>query len=291
MRSLSWPINRDAIQHAKWEIWSKESDWDAVAEVAKSVGVDIELYAADTFIADLETKYLKDTGVMMNQMFKISLKRCYDTGSQMLIAPPDTIFGGETLPNLLQAGEQKETVVFVVHMRVNPSIIDAIERQANRFGPASSMSNAKLVSLAMEHAHKSWTEAEIGGERSNSFVGGISWKKTPSGVYSVGHRLPTPYLINVTRLDYEFFARENPPGQWPVVFGELDHLYPAYCIYHQGRARVIGSSDHSFIVEITDHESNVPPIEHYDKGEPDSFWRKEYHNGVNRMFSVCFRGE
>src|SRR3990167_6730810 len=124
VRSLSWPLNGAALQGASWDIWTRSSDFPAAADIAKAVGINIELHEADSFIADLPTKYLNDMGVMINQMYCISAKRCLDTGSQMLIAPPDTVFGGDSIANILQAGEQNDTVVFVVHIRVVPEILN-----------------------------------------------------------------------------------------------------------------------------------------------------------------------
>lgn len=289
VKSLSWPINRGALEGATWDIWTKKEDFGIVVDVAKSVGIKIELNESDQFLADLQTKYLNDSGVMMLEMFKISMRRCLDTGAQMLIAPPDTIFGGDSIGNILQAGEQKDTVVFVVHMRVLPEILDIIDGQY----AGASIGNNRLCRLSMKSAHKSWTEAEFGHERINTFIGGIMWKKRPNGVYGVQHMLPTPYLINWTEEDYKYFSRQNPPGQWPPVFGEIDHSWPGFCVHAQARARVIGSSDDAYIVEITDSgaEGNIPPLMNYDKTEPDKFWRNATHNLINKQFLVNFREE
>jgi ACT domain-containing protein len=291
VRSLSWSLNKDAISHAKWDIWTLESEFAAVADIAKEVGIGIELHAADSFLAELESKYLKDPGIMQLEMFKMSIKRCLETDSQMLIAPPDTIFGGDSLANILQAGEQPATVVFVVHIRVLSSILRELGGQINRFGPASSVSNARLVSLAMKNAHKSFEEAQAGLERINSYIGGIFWKKRPNGVFSVQHQLPTPYLINWQKVDLDFFSRDNGPGNWPQVFGQLDHEFPSATIFPLERARVIGSSDDAFICEITGEKSNVPALMNYEQSNPDRFWRGALHNSILKQFCVTLRGE
>lgn len=287
VRSLSWPLNKAALHGASWDIWTKESDFAAAADIAKAVGINIELHAADSFIADMPTKYLNDMGVMINKMFCISAKRCLETDSAMLPAPPDIIFGGDSIANILQAGEQAGQVVFVDHMRVKPDILRALDRSHARV----SLSNPGLVNLALEFPHRSFVEAEYGKERINSFVGGIFWKRRPNGIIAWNHRLPTPYLINWTQEDYDFFSRENPPDQWPQVFGQIDHEWPGLCVYPKGRARVLGSSDDAFICEVTDEESNVPPLMNYQKNEGDRFWRGAYHNHVNQMFCVTLRGE
>lgn len=287
VRSLSWPLNKAALEGATWDIWTKMEDFSAAADIAKKVGIHISLNEADPFLNDLETKYLNDQGVMINQMFLNSMRRCLDSKAQMLIAPPDTIFGGDSVANILQAGEQPGVVVFVVHMRVLPKILDLIN------GPyhAESIGNSRLCLLAMKAPHRSWIEAEYGHERSNTYVGGIMWKKRPNGVFAISHMLPTPYLINWTEEDFKFFSRPTKAGEWPPVFGEIDHLWPAHLVHPQSRARILGSSDDAFIVEITDEESNVPPLMNYSKDEPDRFWRNASHNLINKQFLVTFKGE
>lgn len=290
VRSLSWPLNKDAIAHATWDIWTKESEFDLVADVAKSVGVNLELHAADPFLKLLDTAFLRDNGVMVLEMFKRSITRCLESGAQMLIAPPDTIFGGDSLPNMLQAAEQPGTVVFVAHIRVLPTAIPDLEGQVNRFGPMSSVSNSRLVKIAIKNMHRSFFEAAGGLERVNSFIGGIYWKLRPNGVISIQHHLPTPYVINWTNEDLAFFSRTNPPGQWPPVFGEIDHTWPA-TLFNGERARVLGSSDDAFICEVTDPEANVPPLMNYDSDTPDRFWRGAFHNKVLKQFCITLRSE
>ncbi len=296
VKSLCWPQNKHAIQSrpgSKFVIYTEESRFPEATATAKDLGIDIELHAIDPYLEKLNTKYLGDNGIMMLQMFLVEIKKCIELGSVMLLAPPDTIFGGDSIANMLQASEQPGVVVFVIHIRVHPSLIDALERQVNRFGPATSISNAKLVSLATEgdHAHRSFTEAVVGSDRINSFVGGIVWRRRPNGVIALSHFLPTPYIINWTKDDLDFFSRKNPPGEWPQVFGQIDHEWPSACVYPQERARVLGSSCDAFIVEITEPNNNVPPLQPYDKGEPDKFWRRAFHNRVNRQFVVTLKPE
>lgn len=287
VKSLSWPQNRAAIFHATWDVWTRQEDFASVVDIAKAVGIKIELQEADQFLADRDTKYLKDSGVMMNQMFTHSIRRCIDTGSQMLIAPPDTIFGGDSIANILQEGEHPGTVVFVPHIRVLPTIFDLLNGQYL----AESIGNERLALLALKCAHKSFTEAEYGHERINTFIGGILWKKRPNGLIRMQHMLPTPYLINWTEDDFKFFTKEPSPGQWPQVFGMIDHTWPSHCVHGSGRARTIMSGDDAFIVEITEDADNIPPLMNYDASEPDRFWRNAPHNLVNKQFCYTFRGE
>src|SRR3990167_8602387 len=130
VRSLSWPLNKEALQGAAYDVWTTESLFAIAADIAKVLGIKIELHAMDSFLADLPTKYLNDSGVMMNQIFLLSMRRCIDSGARMLLAPPDTCFGGDSVANILDAATQPGTVVFLPHIRVLPSIIPEIDTPA-----------------------------------------------------------------------------------------------------------------------------------------------------------------
>lgn len=280
VRSLNWPLNKQALQGAIWDLCTEEKHFGDAADIAKKLGIKIELHA----IPDKAT--FSDMGVLLCEVFKPCIRRCIETDSRMLLAPPDTIFGGDTVANLLNIGRQRDTVVFVAHPRVHPTIVGELSDSV-------SIGNDGLVSLAWKHLHKSWSEAEYYPEvqRTNSQVGGVMWKKLNDDTIFVTHRLPTPYLINWNEDDYAFFNREVPPGVWPPVFGEIDHTWPATLVLPQERARYIGSSSAAFIVEITDAEKNIPPLSMQSNVEPDKFWRNAFHNQVFRQMSVIFNKE
>lgn len=284
IRSLSWPLNKAAMQAnvAVLDIYVKESGFAAAAEIAKCIGVGIMLHAIPESLHADEPMM----GAHMLNFYRDHLKRCFDNGQASLMLPVDTMFGGGSIESIFKVGAHKDSVVFVAHARVNPEIMHGLEaiNSANRFGPESSIGNAKLVSAAWKNLHRSWAEAESGHDRANSFVGGVSWSRLSDDVVSVIHKLPTPYLINVTKADVDFFNQA-------IVFGSIDHDYPTYCVINQGRARVVGSSDAAFIVEITDANKNVPPLDFIDRNDPTKFWKNNPHNVFFGQVSVIFRSE
>lgn len=213
-----------------------------------------------------------------------TMSLCLKEGSQLLTAPPDTIFGDGTVPNLLHIGNQDGTCVAVAHPRVSPSIFA-------QFKKGQPFSNPQLVTAAWKHLHKAMSEGEAGLQRSNSFVGGISWRKLPSdnSLVSVQHRLPTCYLASFTPGDITFF--QQPHDGLPPTYGTWDHGWPGQCLIPQQRQRYVGSSDACFIIELTDEDKNVPPLMNGNPYEPDAFWRTEPHNAHNRQQCVIFRGE
>ncbi len=229
----------------------------------------------------LENKHTGD-GQNLLEAFLVEIKRCLDTGSKLLLAPPDTIFGDGTLTSLFLVGSQSEVCVAVAHPRVLPSILEYPEE----IGMNGGVNNAELVSAAWRHLHKTWEQAELGFDKINSHVGGVCWKTIKKGLYSVQHRLPTNYLIHFHGSDLTYFHSGLAPQ---LGFGIIDHHWPSKLIQEQ-RQRTIGSSDSAFIVEVTKPGQNMAPYYPVYKQEPDKFWRSEPHNIFFRQVCVVFRG-
>ncbi len=199
-------------------------------------------------------------------------------GSKVLMAPPDTIFSDGTISALLIAGRQRGTCVAVPHPRVSPSIFGGIKD--------SPLSGAELVSLAIKHGHKAWTEAEDGCANQNSFIGGISWRRLAPKIIAVTHRLPTVYLAEFEPEDVVFFKSSH--DGLPPTFGVYDHGWPSKLLGDQ-RQRVIGSSDAACVIEVTKEDLNVPPAHPVNPSEPDAYWRNKVHNIINRQYLFIMR--
>ena len=272
LKSLCGPLNSEALRGATWVFATKEEEQGRITEIVKASGLKIEGIEFIIFDKHFGTNP-HAAGAYMNHALLNEMNACISLGAQSLTAPPDTIFGDGSINGLLVLGRQPNTVVFAAHVRVHPSISNA-----------GHLSNAQLVSEAWRNLHKTWSEAEIGLEKINSYVGGVSWEYASENLYAVTHRLPTPYLINWTPEDYVYFRSQ-------IHYGVLDHSWPAECLIETGRMRVAGSSDLAFMCEITEPENNIPPLAPYHDHEPDLFWRNLSHNKINRMFKIIFRGE
>ncbi len=164
--------------------------------------------------------------------------------------------------------------VAVSHVRVKPTILKE---------PDFAKSNAHLVAASWRNLHRTWTEAEIGRELTNSYIGGVSWRRIRDGLYAVSHRLPTIYLAQVDRSDVEWFENYKVVGAW-------DHAWPSKVAMEQ-RQRTIGSSDAAFIAEVTPEFSNIPHCQPRDPDQPDKYWSDKAHNFVNRNVAAIFRAE
>ena len=275
-RSLSWPLNREALQGAKWTIFGQvEHGQQRVYEAASKVipFSDIEM----------EEVIMHSPGQpnLLACMVRV-LRKCLDDKCPMLTAPPDTIFSDGSIPTLLEFGKQKDTCVAVPHPRVKPDIMGWL----NETPPA----NDALVTMALEQfAHDAWTAADPSLALSACHVGGILQRKISPGLWALQHRLPTIYLSNFTDDDRRYFAQTY-MGQ-PIQYGCWDHEWPGEMVIPKERQRLLGSSDLAFICEVTNPWSNTPPITMTNPVEPDSFHRSELHNKINRCYVSVFRGQ
>lgn len=277
LKSLCWPKNKASIQNATWCIFTKVADEPKVRELAGRAGCS---HIQIAYIPDSIQGNSPQMGAILLQCLFQMIDLCLKDGSQMLTAPPDTIFSEGTIEAMLRVGAFGHSCVAVPHPRVSPSIFGQIKDQP--------LSGAELVSLTLKHGHKAWSEAEIGHERQSSFVGGIAWQKIGDKLYAVQHRLPTIYLANFIASDYAFF--QKPHDGLNPTYGAWDHVWPSELIKTE-RQRTIGSSDAAFILEVTKDDLNIPPQAGINPHEPDSFWRSEHHNSINRQFCYIMRSE
>ncbi len=289
LRSLNWPKNREVIKDHEWHVYTKREHFVEIDEMFKDVPIKLGLMEIGEAMmvagCGMVPTAKCDASIILLNGLRNELKICLKSGKRLLFAPPDTIFGDGSVANLISAGIGPGSVVFAAHPRVLPSIIDEIKYRAATSG---GLSNARLVTLALEHSHDSWKYAELGHAKNNSFVGGICWQRTADpGIIEVRHRLPTPYFMSFTADDWNFW--------WGTVgFGALDHTWPGQCLIRQERMRYIGSSDAAFVVEITDHDKNVPQeikVETTKGLAVDSYFNWALHNSINRQFLTYFRGE
>lgn len=283
-RSLCWPKNKAALDGCDWHIYTRPEHFAELEGLFKDSQFKLKLFAIEDSMRVAGCGFVKtsqcDGGVILLNGLRQQIEICLKTGSKLLLAPPDTLFGDGTIPNLLILGQPKYSCVGVAHPRVLPKVLDQIEYLGATEG---ALNNRKLVKMALEHSHDSWKFAEIGHKNNNSYVGGIAWSKLSDNLVSVTHRLPTPYLLDFHPHDWDYW--------WGTVsFGALDHSWPGDRLIRQERFRYAGSSEACFIVEITDYDKNVPPIVEHKQDLGDMYWGDRVHHSVNRLFNVIWRG-
>lgn len=287
-RSLSWPLNREALKGATWNIFTPKEYFERVEQLLEPAGFKVNLFELGPQIQIWGVGRAPithcDQGIILADGLRHQIRYSIEKNSKMLMAPPDTLFGDGSIANILAIGSQPGTCVSVAHSRVLSDILDDIDLMGATKG---AITNAELVTLSFKHAHASWTNAEIGHPKNSSYVSGVAWRKLNKNLWSVQHRLPTVYLASFTPSDWDFWFSQNGFGSW-------DHRWPAENLVRQERQRFVGSSDAAWIVEITDWDKNVPPDvdrTHLQGAPDDHYWTSHYHNQINRQTNVILRGK
>jgi hypothetical protein len=267
LKSLGWTKNKKEIfsHRSTWNIFTDKENF---LEIEKAIDIYLPELHVNLSSADDLRKYTDS----MQSALTWQINECLKYKSKLLLAPPDTIFADGSLTGMIKAGREKETCVVLPHPRVLPGIFTE--------DLSLSVSQPEFVDLAWKHLHRSWADAEVDHKMRNSFSGGVSWQRLSPTLIEVQHRLPTPYLLNFTIEDLQYF--ETCPG-----FGHFDHQWANDVLIPRGRQRFIGSSDGAFVVEVTDKEKNVPPIW---PGDVDSFWKRHTQAEHNKQFLSYFRG-
>ena len=273
IKSLAWPENKASVQHARWTIYGNQEEAQKIYGMATKV---LPFHQIELKEIPFDKGNVNMLGALMNEM-----RACLLEKSQLLVCPPDTIFSEGSIKTLLTYGEQEGTCVAVPHPRVTTQIMDHLTTEP--------MKTAKLVDLALNKCpHKCWSLSDQDMPLSAVHQGGIAWQKHGENLWTVCHRLPTTYLANFIDDDRRFFSR-NYKADSPN-YGFWDWAWPSI-LFEAERVRTIGSSDLAFIAEVTDEWKNVPSVRLRDRYRPDSFFRDEPHNKINRQYYSVFRGE
>lgn len=263
--SLSQIGNKHILYENK-AIWNICTDIEAFAYLKREI---------DVQLPEIEVRF-KDATDLRNYVDATQsaiiwqIEECLRTKTKLLVAPPDNIFGSHSLPALFLASREPDTVVVVPHVRVLPEILEGHYL----------LPNAELLNLSWKHLHQSWSDAQVGHVRQNSFIGGVRWEYVNEKVISVNHRLPSPFLMSFTTEDLQYFKSQ-------VSFGSFDHIWPDNILIPRGRLRYITSSDQAFIAEVTEKDKNVPPIQA--GANPDLFWRANGQDHFNKQILATFR--
>ncbi len=279
LKSLAWPKNKEELAGCSWGFLTRKEDVKRIQDAVTSAGIKPANFDFYTFDEGFDQNP-HFGGVYLKEALVKEIGWCLNFNAQTIIIPPDSIYGDGTIKNIRTVGEQKDSVVFVVHPRTHPDILDMLNEKP--------LTNANLVHAVFDgRLHKTWSEAQVGLAQTNSWLGGVSWTYLDENLYSCTHLLPTPYLINWVPEDIVYWRQQ-------IHFGEIDHAWSGAMLIPSQRQRLIGSSDGAFIVEITESDNNIPPVTYAREGDPTAFFRDKEnrpHNIVNRMQSIIFRGD
>lgn len=267
LKSLLWPLNHAAVlaHGTEWNIYTRDGDREKLAPIVERLGLPIQFHSFSMN---------NSSGESLQPALLDHLRNCLQTGRAAFVAPPDTVFGEGSVAAICAIGAVPGTCVAVPHVRINGGAYAQLGGHP--------WSNEDLVDFSWQNLHRTWLDADASLGNTNSFMGGVSWRRLRKGLYAVTHRLPTCYLANVDASDVAWLAQQWETGTW-------DHTLPTKWVKEQ-RQRTIASSDAAFIVELTKETDNIPPCQPSNPSEPDKFWRDLEHNYVARNVVTIFRG-
>lgn len=280
--SLNQPKNAEALNGLPWYILTKREQVPELEALLKEKCK----FTKDFRFLELPVEQLTPQteashGLLHGIIYMIQAS--LHENSKILLAPPDTVFGESSVPNILLHGERPLTCVAVPHVRVTPNIL-------KEFYDGNVLSNAELVGLSFrdEYLHECWKVSKKDSIKQNTFMSGVLWQRAKDGLISVQHLMPTVYLAHFSQNDLTFFYGVQSFGSW-------DHNWPGECLIRQHRQRYIASSDMAYLVELTEPEKNIPPEVKFSqpgyRPEQDQFYRDGLHNEMNKLIISTFREE
>lgn len=269
-RSLSWPRNAKAMAGCTFYFVCEEpAEADDLVSHLRQLPF---VCKGEAFLFPPEMKSPRfDRGIALVYPLLEMIRECLRGRRPLLMATPDFIYGDGTIAAFQAMGSEPGSCVSIAHLRVLPEILDMLYFR----------SNAAFMSLGLQFAHRSWTD-----QPRNFHKGGVKHWETAPATFAVQHFMPSPFYVNFIRDDLKHFGEKDPLTGMPPGFGMWDHLWPSRLL-EAGRLRYIGSSDIACMLEVTDADKNVAPIE----GGKTEFFRTHFHNKTQGQFISCFRGE
>lgn len=277
-KSLQWRLNAAAVANCKWTILTTAQEKSEILKTAQKI---IPTASITVLTNDRLTEPNAPIGALKMQALLKAIRECLDDKTPMLMSTPDFIWADGSIQNMIDESypaEGQGLCVSIAHMRALPRFIEALGN--NR------MSAQSMVEVGLSHAHPAWNRCSINDAQNGIYHAGVSVRYLDCGrLITVQHQMPSPFLVNFKESDLEEFARWK--GVTPPAFGEWDHNWPSKLL-EEGRLRYIGSSDVAFMVEITEADMNVPPLEPA-RTPHDQFFRVEPSVKIQKQFISTFR--
>ena len=282
--SFRWESNAQALKNCIWTLQT-DSETSGAVEIARRVIPTAEIR---TIITPRISQPGEPIGAHKMQGLLKVIKQCLAERSRMLMATPDFIWGARTIPAMLKMAAGAGLCVSIAHLRVLPTILT--EPFLGIEGLPENI-HADLMGIGLRHQHPSWaaclasTKTGEPTDPNGIYHSGICWEHLTDSLIAVQHQMVSPFLVNFTLSDLEFFATWK--GMTAPAFGEWDHNWPSKLIQEE-RLRYIGASDAACMLEVTEASKNMPPLE--PRREPaDSFFLRNHHNQIQRQFVSIFR--
>lgn len=261
LKSMLWPQNREILADniRYWHLFTTIESMPKLEALMTKTGYPFQLHGIDPIAMQGDGPRAQ---AILNGGTEI-MSACLVDKSIFMTAFTDIVFADGSIEPMLALAQRPRVAVTVPHMRVLPEFLNALDRPR---------SCAQMVTIAMKYAHVSWRDAEIGIKGmfrsfSNQYMGGLSWEKI-GNYYLIQHVIPNVWMANIEQSDIDFLKNA-------AFWGAYDHNWPGKLL-DEDRNRVIGSSDASFMVELTEYDKGISPNTQIDMNQPDAF----HHDGL-----------
>jgi hypothetical protein len=281
LMSFSWHNNALALKDAVFSVVTDGVEGSVLARNLISAVIPTAQF--DNFVCPDLGLPGGDYGIIILKPLLSVIRKCIAEDVPMLMATVDFIYGNGTLKAFDTVCNQPGTCASIAHIRATREILKDLKIVGNIFN--SPVWNDELVSAAWRWPHISWTGSEYGVKNCMSYRSGISWQSIERNVVAVQHVMPSPFYCRFLESDLEVLGASydgRPPG-----FGSWDHKWAKHLIA-DGRLRYIGSSDAAVMVEVTDKDKNVPPVD--PPGLKTMFFNADTHNRIHKQFISVLRG-
>jgi hypothetical protein len=279
-RSLKWRQNAKSVENCIWTLFTSPSETESIRSLALSI---IPTATVRVLTNDRLFEPRAPIGALKMQALLKSIRECLDENCTMLMSTPDFIWADGSIQHMWDQSYPEEgqgLCVSIAHMRVLPTILNRLP-----IGYSSEWGPGTLVNLGVKNAHASWIRSNGELNPNGIYHSGVAWRELEPCVLAVQHQMPSPFIANFKESDLEDFKTWK--GVTPPAFGEWDHNWPSKLI-EEGRLRYLGSSDLAFMVEVTEADKNVPPLEPA-KTPHDLFFRTEPSVKMQKQFISTFR--
>lgn len=270
--SLSWSKNKPYIENADWLVTS--DSYESIKKIDSVIVKHFPKRSFQSFVYPEISKPGTDSGMLLIKSVQAAVDICLKANSPMLMATPDFIYGNGTIETFFKIANESGSCATIANVRVLPSILKVLAS-----GESYSGSNADLIKDAFQCLHASWKQSP-----NNLFRGGVKVMDLGHGRWAVQHFIPSPFFVNFIDDDKNYFKEWHegkPPG-----FGYWDHVWTTHLL-DNGRIRFIGSSDAACMIEVTDEDKNVPPL-NAAGDPPNKFFRNHFHNRILHQFVTTF---
>ncbi|MCB6182236.1 hypothetical protein LIN78_01525 [Leeia sp. TBRC 13508] len=262
LKSLLCPDFVSFIRQGRCEIYIFTSDAD-IPETARPL---IEQYNKIFNFKVLSAKN-------QTEALLLAIKHCSENNTSLIMLPPDTYFASGSITRLVDLNDltQAEHCYAAPHIRVDS------EKFINGLSYFNGvLDSASLVELGLKTLHSSWDKCILDETSTpeKSYLTGAMLLNVGKKYY-IQHRLPTYWLVNFRKSDFDHFFRGD--------FYHWDCYWPNK-IMAENRHKAVGSSSVFCAVELTSEDTHEPLAFSDQEERYDDYVHRSHSTDISGMF-------